>query len=175
MATFDDLHLAMGRFLTESSHVENVMFSLYYVCTPNQSIDRRYEFMDETFGRKITIFKAACNAHPFSDEHRAILTDAYNDLDVLLPKRNFIVHGSTHHIGLSDKPPQPYRIGKRKGDYNFLNNAILNDFTDPHVFTIERINKVTEQFIALGSKLATVATEMMMALVQSFTATTRNC
>jgi hypothetical protein len=101
----------------------------------------------------------------FSDEHRAILNEAYSDLDALRPKRNFIVHGSTHQIGLSDKPTQPYRIGKRQGDYDFLNDAILNDFTDPHVFTVERIDKVTEEFVALGSKLGKVATEIMMALV----------
>jgi hypothetical protein len=51
MAALDDLHLAMGRFLTESSHAENVMFSLYHVCTPTRPLDQRFhEFTDQTFG-----------------------------------------------------------------------------------------------------------------------------
>src|SRR5262245_50460974 len=104
MATLDDLHLAMGRFLTESSHAENIMFSLYYICSPNPSLERLFnEFIDKTFGEKIKLFKAACDARPFCDEHRAILTGAYTDLDNLLPKRNFIVHGSTYQIAKGDK------------------------------------------------------------------------
>jgi hypothetical protein len=168
MATLDDLHLAMGRCLTESSHAESVMFSLYYVCNPNRSLEQLFnKFMDQTFGTKIEMFQKACEAYAFCDEHRAILTDACNDLNALLPKRNFIVHGSTYQIGLSDRPPQPYRIGKRKGHYGFLNDAVLNDFADPHVFTVERINKVTEEFVALGGKLGKVATEMMALVSKS--------
>jgi hypothetical protein len=162
MATLDDLHLAMGRFLTESSHVENIMLSLYYVSDPNRSFDRLVgEFLDQTFGTKIRMFKDACNAYPFCDEHRAILVDAYSDLDALLPKRNFIVHGSTYRMGKSDKPAQPYRIGKRKGDREFMNEVMASDFTAPHVFTVDGIDKVTEEFLALRSKLAKVVVDVV--------------
>jgi hypothetical protein len=164
MATLDDLHLAMGHFQTESSHVENIMLSLYYVCTPARSLEKHYnEFMDETFGGKITKFKAACDAYPFCDEHRAILVDAYGDLNALLPKRNFIVHGSTYQMGKGNKPPQPYWIGKRKGDFVFMNEAVANDFIGPHVFTAEGIDKVTEEFLALRGKLAKVAVDVVTA------------
>jgi|SRR5215475_7543198 len=94
MATLDDLHLAMGCFLTESSQAENVMFSIYHVCAPSGSLDGLFnEFMDQTLGTNIRMVKAASNGYPFCDEHRVILVDAYSDLDALLPKRNFIVHG----------------------------------------------------------------------------------
>jgi hypothetical protein len=68
---------------------------------------------------------------------------------------------------MNGEPPQPYRIGKRKGAYDFINDAIMNDFTDPHVFTVERINKVTEEFLALGDKLGKVATDVMMGSHES--------
>jgi hypothetical protein len=157
----------MGRFLTESSHVENIMLSLHYVCTPARSLEKQFnEFMDMTFGGKITKFKAACDAYPFSGEHCAILQDAYGDLDALLPKRNFIVHGSTYQMGKDNKPPQPHRIGKRKGDFDFMNEAVANDFTGPHVFTAEGIDKVTEEFLALRGKLAKVVVDVVTALAK---------
>jgi hypothetical protein len=65
MATLDDLHLAIGRFLTQSSDAESVMFSIYYACSPKGTLEQLFnDFMDETLGKKITMFKAACNAHP---------------------------------------------------------------------------------------------------------------
>jgi hypothetical protein len=60
--------------------------------------------------------------------------------DALLPKQNFIVHGSMYQMGKDNKPAQPFRIGKRKGDHAFMNEAIANDFTGPHVFTADCID-----------------------------------
>jgi hypothetical protein len=112
------------------------------------------------------MFKDACNTYPFCDEHRAILVDAYSDLNALLLKRNFIVHGSTYHMGKGDKPTQPYRIGKRKGDREFMNEAMANDFIGPHVFTADGIDKVTEEFLALRGKLAKVVVDVVTALTK---------
>jgi hypothetical protein len=167
MATLDDLHLAMGRFLTESSHVENMMMGLYFVCnsdSPSHSLFSK--FMAETFGKKIKMFKIACDAYHFSDEHRAILLDAYTDLDNMKPKRNFIVHGSTYQMAIGDKPTQAYRIGKLRGDHAFMNEAIANDLTGPHVFTAEGIDKVTAEFLAVRGKLGKVSVDVMTALAR---------
>jgi hypothetical protein len=167
MATLDDLHLAMGRFLTESSHVENMLMGLYFVCNPNSPSHSLFsKFMDETFGKKIKMFKVACNAYHFSDEHRAILTDAYTDLNNLLPKRNFIVHGSTYQLAKDGKPAQAYRIGKDRGDGEFLNHAIRNDFTGPHVFTAEGVDNVTAEFLAVRGKLGKVSVDVMTPLAR---------
>ena len=99
MRTLDDLHFAMGDFLTESSHVENMMLALVTACQRNREMDDVFvEFMGKTFGQKIGSF-IMCQAHQFSDAHQRILKDVCDDLDKLLPKRNFIVHGTTYQIG----------------------------------------------------------------------------
>ena len=165
MTTLDDLHLAMGRFLTESSHVENMMLALYSVANQRRSLEQSFnEFMDKTFGGKIKRFKTACGAYPFSEKHRAILNEVYTDLEALLPKRNFIVHGITYQIGTATKPAEAYRIGKRKGDHDFMGEAMANNLLGAHVYTAAGIATVTEEFVTLREKLARVAIDVMRAL-----------
>jgi hypothetical protein len=166
--SLDDLHLLMGRFLTESSHVENMMLALVVsVSQTGRAIeDVSAQFMDKTFGEKIKEFKRSCDAYAFSDNHRALLKETYSGLDALLPKRNFIVHGSTYELAMADKPPQAYRIGKTKGDTELLGPVIANNLTGPNVFTIDGISSVTEECIAIRAKLAVVATDIMSSLAK---------
>ncbi|MGT2500439.1 hypothetical protein ACVOMS_05640 [Bradyrhizobium guangxiense] len=97
MPTLDDLHLAMGEFLTESSAVEDMMLGLYIVCNPDRPMGEIFnDFVDQTFGGKIKKFKQACDAHPFTEEQRSILREVYSRIDAVLPKRNYIVHGTTY-------------------------------------------------------------------------------
>jgi hypothetical protein len=59
MPTLNDLHLAMGEFLTESSQVENMMLALVTVCRGDRPMDEVFvDFMGKTFGQKIAAFKA---------------------------------------------------------------------------------------------------------------------
>jgi hypothetical protein len=54
MPTLNDLHTAMGRFLTESSHVENLMLALVSVAQRNRTMEEAFiDFMGKTFGGKI--------------------------------------------------------------------------------------------------------------------------
>ena len=163
MTTLKDLHCAMGEFLTESSQVENVMLAVVIVCQRDRPLEEVFvDFMRKTFGDKIKEFKRVCNAFQFTDEQRAIL-DAYADLDILLPKRNFIVHGTTYQIGKESLPAQPYRIGITKGDFDYMNRAIAQDFTVPHAFSVEKLAAVTADCVALRRKIATVSNELMQS------------
>jgi hypothetical protein len=167
MATLSELHTEMGRFLTESSQVENMMYLLFSVAQKEHPPrDAFVYFNGKTFGGKIDAFKEACDAYPFSEKHRVLLTQAYAELDRLLPKRNFIVHGTTYQMGIGEKLPQPYRIGMTKGDKNFMNNAIANNLEGPHVFTTSGISDVTDEFISLRGILATVALETIEPLAK---------
>src|SRR6516164_10538238 len=132
MPTLNDLHLAMGEFLTESSQVENMMLALVTVCRGDRPMDKVFvEFMGKTFGQKIDTFKARCRTRNFTDAHRKILDDVEGELDRLLPKRNLIVHGTTYQMGKDGTPPQPYRIGMTKaGEFmNERSNKILMRLT----------------------------------------------
>jgi hypothetical protein len=167
MPTKDDLHRAMGEFLTESSQVENMMLGLVTLCQRERSMDDVFvEFMGWTLGDKIKEFKRVCNAYHFTDKQRAILDQAYAELDILRPMRNYIVHGTTYEIGKENIPAQPYRIGMTKGDYDHMGQAIAKDFEVPHAFTVERIAAVTAECVALRGKLATVLLEVIQPLVR---------
>jgi hypothetical protein len=163
MPTLNDLHLAMGEFLTESSHFENMMLALVMVCPDDRPMDDVFiGFMEETFGGKIKIFKARCRTRNFTDAHRKILDEVEVELAGLLLKRNLIVHGTTYQLGKDDTPPQPYRIGMTRAGA-FLNEAIA-DLDAPHVFTVHRIKETTAKFVAVKANLGIVANEVMMGL-----------
>jgi hypothetical protein len=167
MPTLDDLHLAMGEFLTESAQVENMMLSLVIACQPNRDMhDVFVEFMGKTFGGKIDSFKAACRTHPFSDTHRTTLLEVNEDLDKLLSKRNFIVHGTTYQMGKGDIPVQPYRIGMTRGDRDSMNQVLEQDFNVPHVFTTDKIKSTTAEFVAVRATLGAVVIEVWKAFAE---------
>jgi hypothetical protein len=117
MPTIKDLHCGMGEFLSASSEVENLMLALVTACQRNRSMDEVFvDFMDKTLGPQIAEFKRVCNAYEFTKGQRTILDEVYAELDTLLPKRNSIVHGTTHEIGKTRDSAQPYRIGITRGD-----------------------------------------------------------
>ena len=89
MTALDDLHREMGRFLTESSHLENLMMLYVAVTTQRSFPDVIVDFMGKPFGDKIKDFKKVHKAHAFSDEHRKILEEVYSELDLLLPQAKF--------------------------------------------------------------------------------------
>jgi hypothetical protein len=165
MPTLNDLHLAMGEFLTESSQVENMMLALVMVCRDDRPRDDVFVgFMEKTFGDKIKIFKARCRTRNFTDAHRKILDDVEVELAGLLLKRNLIVHGTTYQLGKDGIPPQPYRIGMTKAGA-FLNEAIA-DLDAPHVFTVHRIKETTAKFVAMRARLGIVTNEVMTGLAR---------
>ena len=92
------------------------------------------------------------------------MEDVYSKLDLLLPKRNFIVHGSTHELFTKDKAKQWYRIGMARGNADYFVQAFKENLTGPHVFTTVGIVAVTDEFIALRKKLDDVTTAMLDGL-----------
>lgn len=158
MPTLDDLHLAMGEFLTESSAVEDMMLGLYIVCNPDRPMGEIFnDFVDQTFGGKIKKFKQACDAHPFTEEQRSILREVYSRIDAVLPKRNYIVHGTTYELGEEGVSTQPYRIGRKRGDLSYMSKAVKNDFSGENVFSTLAIASVTHEFVSIQSRLAEVS------------------
>jgi hypothetical protein len=166
MPTIKDLHCGMGEFLTASSEVENVMLAFVTTCRQrDRARDEVFvDFMGKTLGQKIDEFKRVCNAYEFTKGQRAILDEVYAELDTLLPKRNFIVHGTTYQIGKNSDSVQPYRIGMTRGDFDHMNQFIAQDFDGPHAFTVERIGVVTTECVALREKLTIVLLEVIRSL-----------
>jgi hypothetical protein len=166
MPTIKDLHCAMGEFLTASSEVENMMLAFVLHASGNRARDEVFvDFMGKTLKQKIDEFKRVCKAYAFTKKQRAILDEAYAELDILLPKRNFIVHGTTYQMGKNSDSVQPYRIGITRGDFDRTNWSIAQLFDGPHAFTVERIAVVTAECVALREKLGTVFLEFIQPCV----------
>jgi hypothetical protein len=54
----------MGEFLTESAHLEDIMFSLAVMCQRKRRLeDIHREFLDLTFGAKIIALKKVCGEY----------------------------------------------------------------------------------------------------------------
>jgi len=160
----DDMNLALGRFLSESSDTENVMLSLFLYCNL-EALDTSFDkFMNQTFGGKIALFKSATRRWNFSDEDRLRLQRIYDDLDALLPIRNFIVHGTTHQMGRSEAETQPYRMGRRKGDNAFMDRAVLANMQGEHVFTIAKVEEATKRFGVLTQAVSEFTVPLMFGM-----------
>jgi hypothetical protein len=113
MHTIDDLHRALGEFLTASSRIENLMFGFIWTCDKKErDLETVFnEFSGLGFSDKIKQFKKAHDEYPFSELRRAELSAITLKLKVLLPKRNSLVHGETYEVGFNGELAVPYRIG----------------------------------------------------------------
>jgi hypothetical protein len=166
MATIDELHTALGEFLTASSRVENIMFSILIACEGHRDIEDVFTvFSKKPFGPKIEEFKEVCDRFNFSEQHRVILDDSYIALDRLLPKRNNLVHGETISFGPDADRVEAYRIGITKGNFNYLNEAVA-DPTAPHCFTVVRIRETILECYELRDKLVSVASHLFQDLAR---------
>jgi hypothetical protein len=89
------MHQALGEFLTEMGRVEFRMLLLMDLINEAPIEALFDEYSGNPFGTKIKTFKKWCDFGGVPDEQKAALQKVYNDLDELLPKRNFLVHGET--------------------------------------------------------------------------------
>lgn len=111
----DELHLAMGEFLTECSNLENVVVSLLMFCQPRRDFNEVHlEMLDKTFGARLREFKKICGAYQFTAPHRATIDEAIIGLDDLLPRRNLIIHGTTFEVSFGEKEAKAYRIWRSR-------------------------------------------------------------
>src|SRR5215475_1259165 len=146
----DQLHRAMGEFLTEISNLENVLITMMIFCLNKKHFESVYlEMLNETFGTRLREFKKAVTAYPFTATHRKVIDEAIVALDDLLPRRNMIVHGVTMEVGFGNAAPKPYRIGIPKGDLNYLNKFMRNAASVEHAFPIEGVLQATSDCTAI--------------------------
>jgi hypothetical protein len=166
MTTLDELHFALGEFLTASARVENIMLSILTACQRSRDLEDVFsDFSEMTFGPKIEEFKNVCNNYNFSRQHREILNDAYIELDRLLPKRNNLVHGETIVFGPDASTMEAYRVGITKGDFDYLNKAV-DDPAAPHCFSVARIQETILECYELRGKLVSIANPLIQDLVR---------
>jgi hypothetical protein len=90
----DAMHQALGEFLTEMGRVEFQMLLLmdFLNEAPLGTIRRNH---GKPFGEKIKSFKTWCDFGGVPDAQQPALQAICEDLDDLLPKRNFLVHADS--------------------------------------------------------------------------------
>jgi hypothetical protein len=107
------MHQALGEFLTEMGRLEFRI--LTYIDSLGSLDDEPLEslFVDyakRTFGGLIEWFETYCEYYGVLDQHKPIL----KDMNELLPKRNYIVHGSTWSRAVNPARRKAYRVGIEK-------------------------------------------------------------
>ncbi len=139
----DELHLAMGEFLTECSNLENELINLVMFCQPDRDSDDVFrEMLNETFGNKLKEFKRVCKVYKFSVAHRATIDAAIVDLDNLLPRRNLIVHGTTFDVSFGNEEPKAYRVGATKGNIEYMHEFLGKAANVETSFSPEQVRHV---------------------------------
>jgi hypothetical protein len=141
--TLDDLHKALGEFLTELGGVEFAM--LLAMSLFNEApIEHLFDvYAPKTFGLKIDCFKAWLPPSEVSDVKKPILQRVYKDLEELLPKRNYLIHGETREGSFKGKSKQPYRVGIIKDNLDYLDEFDRAQH-GPNVFDVEQVREATK-------------------------------
>jgi hypothetical protein len=80
------------------------------------------ETTGKPFGEKIKSFKNWCD-FGVPGAQKPALQAIYKDLDELLPKRNFLVHGETREGTFKGTPRQPYRVGLVKNNLDISTSS----------------------------------------------------
>jgi len=151
----DDMHKALGEFLTEIGRVE---FNMLLVMDLFNEVGLEHLFdvyAPKTFGPKVDCMKAWCPASEFAEPNRTILERVYKDLEILLPNRNYIVHGETWEGTFKGKPKQPYRVGVIKENLDYLDEFDRAKH-GPNVFDVEQVREVTRLCSKILAELKTI-------------------
>jgi hypothetical protein len=139
--TLEDMHMALGRFLTECGRVEFTML-LFVDIISDAPIERLFdEYSPKTFGRKIKWFREWCELSGVPDDKKELLENVYQQLDELLPKRNYLVHGETWEGTFNGQPNQPYRVGVIKDNLDYLDKFDRGEHGE-NVFSLEQVREV---------------------------------
>jgi hypothetical protein len=150
----DELHQALGEFLTEMGRVEFRMLLLMDLIN-EAPIEALFDECSGAFGfaKKIEIFTKWCNFGGVPDEQRPTLQKVYKDLHELQYKRNFIVHGETWEGSFKGKSRQPYRLGLVRGNLEYLDEFERAEHGD-NVFDIQQIRAATQLCVRVHGDLA---------------------
>jgi hypothetical protein len=164
----DELHLAMGEFLTECSNLENIIVTLMMFCQPHRDFDDVHlEMLDKTFGVRLRGFKKICAEYQFKAEHHATIDEALLALDKLLPRRNLIIHGTTFDVGFGNKEARAYRVGVPKGNIEYMQQFLRKAADVEHSFSQEQVRQASADCRTLASKLGPIIADLLKALVDA--------
>lgn len=145
----DRMNKALGAFLSAQGRVELTMFFLLMKVREEDHEWLFDEMSKRTFGQKIDFFKLyTSDDDAFSAEQLVLRYQIYKDLDDLLPKRNFVIHGETYEDKFEGRPRQPYRVGAIKKNIEYLEDYSI-DKHGPNVFTVKGVKDAA----ALGNRI----------------------
>jgi len=150
--SLNEMHQALGEFLTECGRVEFTMI-LFVDFISEAPIEHLFdEYSGKPFGPKIEWFKKWCEFSGVSEEKWPTLNKVFKELDELLPKRNFLVHGETWEGTFKGQPPQPYRVGVIRKNLQYLDEFDRGEHGD-NVFSVEQVRAVTQLCIGIRADL----------------------
>jgi hypothetical protein len=136
------MHQALGEFLTETGHLELEMLMLMDLLNEAPIEALFADVTGKPFGERIKRFKAWCDLGA-PEAQKAALQAIYKQLDELLPKRNFIVHGETREGAFNGKPRQPYRVGLVKDNLEYLDEFDRGEH-GPNIFDVDQVRAATK-------------------------------
>jgi hypothetical protein len=153
--TLDEMHKALGEFLTELGRVE---FNMLLVMNRfnEAGIEHLFDvYAPKPFGPKIDCMKAWCRPSDFAEPMKTTLERVYEGLEELLPKRNYLVHGETWEGAFKGKPPQPYRIGVTKDNLDYLDEFDRGQHGE-NVFDVQQARDTTKLCVSIRADLNTL-------------------
>jgi hypothetical protein len=139
----DAMHQALGEFLTEIGRVEFQMLLLMDFLNEAPLEALFTETTGRPFGEKIKSFKAWCDLGGVPGAQKPALQLIYKQLDELLPKRNFLVHGETREGSFNGKQRQPYRVGLVKNNLDYLDEFDHGEH-GPNIFDVRQVQAVSQ-------------------------------
>lgn len=164
----DELHLAMGEFLTECSNLENAIISLLMFAQPYRDFDDVHrEMLNKTFGEKLKKFKEISRDCQFKSNHRATIEEAIVSLDNLITRRNLIIHGTTFEVEFGKKEPKAYRVGAPKGNVDYMNQFLRKAANVEHSFSPDQVKQASAECERLAAMLGPIVADLLKQLVDA--------
>jgi hypothetical protein len=142
VSSADAMHQALGEFLTEMGRLEFQMLLLMDFLNEAPIEALFAETTGKPFGDKIKSFNAWCDLGAPAAQ-KAAMQAIYKDLDALLPKRNFIVHGETREGEFKGKPRQTYRVGLVKNNLEYLDEFDRGEH-GPNIFDVSQVKAASQ-------------------------------
>lgn len=164
MKPLNEMHLALGEFLTAMGRVEFRMLLLMDIVNEAPLEHLFAEYSGQPFGEKIKLFKMWVDLDSVLDEQKKRLKQVYADLEALRLKRNFIVHGETWEGAFGGEPAKPYRVGLEKGNLDYLDEFERAEH-GPNVFDVQQVREATKFAVRIHSELATMRNEIKATAV----------
>lgn len=142
LSSTDAIHQALGEFLTEMGRLEFRMLLLMDFLNEAPIEALFAETTGKPFGEKIRSFKTWCNLGGVPDAQKPALQEIYKNLDELLAKRNYLIHGETREGAFKGMPTQAYRVGLVKDNLEYLDEFDRGEH-GPNIFDVSQVQAVS--------------------------------